>query len=168
MLLAMGAPPATTPVPVASPEAEAVLAAAEGLFSAMKARNYPAVWRGLSAKSQRVIVKGVRKALAKVKIEATDAQVRDDFARGGELARGYWDAYLVQFDPRSALEESKWDMGKVKKDEAEIVLLHKKSDHPAILKMFREDGAWKVGLDETFSPRSLPQLLGGGTDIQLK
>jgi len=162
----MAAPPATPPVPVASPEAEAVLSAAEGLFNAMKARDYPAVWRGLSAKSQKVIVKGVRKALARVRIEATDAQVRDDFARGGELARAYWDAYLVQFDPRSALEQSKWDMGAVKKDKAEIVLLHKKSDHPAILKMFREDGAWKVGLDETFSSRSLPQLFGGGPDPQ--
>jgi len=41
----------------------------------------------------------------------------------------------------------------VKKDRAEIVLRYRKSDHDAILKLFFEAGAWRVGLDETFSTR---------------
>jgi hypothetical protein len=38
-------------------------------------------------------------------------------------------------------------------DRAEILLTHHGATHPATLKMFREDGAWKVGLVETFWSR---------------
>ena len=137
-------------------QTDAILASADGVFNAMKAKDYPAIWRGLTLKSQKGIVKSVRKALDKTGIVNTDESVRDDFARGGELAQGYWGGYLVQFDPRSALDECTWNMGEIKKDKAEIILLHKKSENPAILKMYREAGAWKVGLDETFATRQMP------------
>ncbi len=68
-------------------------------------------------------------------------------------ATAYWGAYLNIFDPDSFLEHSKWDKVKANTKDAEIVLHHKKSEHPAILKLFKEDGAWKVGLEETFRPR---------------
>jgi hypothetical protein len=41
----------------------------------------------------------------------------------------------------------------VRKDRAEILLTHHGADHPATLKMFREDGGWKTGLVETFWSR---------------
>jgi uncharacterized protein involved in type VI secretion and phage assembly len=44
-------------------------------------------------------------------------------------------------------------MGPVQKNRAEIILRYQKSDHDALLKLFREEGLWKVGLDETFSTR---------------
>ena len=55
----------------------------------------------------------------------------------------------------TALEDSKWTMGKIKSREARIVLLHKKSEKPAVLKMFEEDGVWKFGLKESFGARSI-------------
>ena len=79
--------------------------------------------------------------------------VRSDFVAGGPIARDYWDAFLRRFDPDAALEHSRWEIGSVGKDRAEILLTHHGADHPATLKMFLEDGAWKVGLVETFWTR---------------
>jgi hypothetical protein len=44
-------------------------------------------------------------------------------------------------------------MGEIEKDKAEIILQYRKSEKPAILKMFKEDNEWKVGLDESFGAR---------------
>ena len=79
--------------------------------------------------------------------------VRRDFVAGGPIARDYWDAFLRRFDPDAALEHSRWEIGSVGKDRAEILLTHQGADHPATLKMFREDGGWKAGLVETFWSR---------------
>ncbi|MBP2684153.1 MAG: putative cytosolic protein, partial [Deltaproteobacteria bacterium] len=56
-------------------------------------------------------------------------------------------------DPDIALEHSRWEIGSVGKDRAEILLTHHGADHPARLQLFREDGGWKVGLVETFWSR---------------
>jgi len=106
-----------------------------------------------SAETRRNVVKSVGKALGKAGRDDTEEQIRTDFEKGGEIAREYWGAYLSQFDPTMVLKESRWTMGEIKKDRAEIAIRYKKSEHDAILKMFREGGAWKVGLDETFSTR---------------
>ena len=79
--------------------------------------------------------------------------VRRDFVAGGPIARDYWDAFLRRFDPDAALEHSRWEIGSVGKDRAEILLTHQGADHPATLKMLLEDGGWKVGLVETFWSR---------------
>jgi len=44
-------------------------------------------------------------------------------------------------------------MGAVKDKIALIILRYKKSKKPAILQMYKEEDTWKVGLEETFSPR---------------
>ena len=183
------------PAPAASPEdhpaVPAILARAESLFQSMKARDYPAIFAALSAKSRETIVEETSSALAAAakqtppgKPTAADAPhatpketpsgmagtgtpshapakapppdpeaVRGDFVAGGPIARDYWDAFLRRFDPDVALEQSRWEIGSVGKDRAEILLTHHGADHPATLKMFREDGGWKVGLVETFWPR---------------
>jgi hypothetical protein len=46
-------------------------------------------------------------------------------------------------------------MGKINKDTAEIYVQNKKSELPAILKMFKEDDVWKLGLEESFGARKL-------------
>lgn len=132
---------------------DSVLTAAETLFHNMSQAAYPALWTGLSAQSRKGIIQNVRKALAKAGVDFGEERIRQDFAAGGELARDYWTNYVLQFDPNLVLEESRWSMGALKKDTAEIIIRHKKSDRDAILKMFREEDAWKVGLDETFSTR---------------
>ncbi|GAB4235945.1 MAG: hypothetical protein OHK0028_12670 [Deltaproteobacteria bacterium] len=79
--------------------------------------------------------------------------VRNDFLAGGPIARDYWDAFLRRFDPDEPLEHSRWEMGPLKKDRAEVLLTRHGADHPARLMMYRENGAWKAGLVETFWSR---------------
>jgi hypothetical protein len=118
----------------------------------MKRRDYPAIFAALSAKSRETIVADTSSVLAKTPPPDPGA-VRGDFVAGGPIARDYWDAFLRRFDPDAALEHSRWEIGSVGKDRAEILLTHHGADHPAKLKMFREDGGWKAGLVETFWPR---------------
>jgi hypothetical protein len=133
-------------------EAE-ILNAAESVFLNMAKKDFPALWRGLSAETQRAIVRNVHKAVVKEGKTFTEEEVRAGLEKGGGLALDYWGGYLSRFDPKSILEESRWTFGEFKKDRAEILLRHKKSDYDAHLKMFREGGLWKVGLHETFSVR---------------
>jgi hypothetical protein len=134
-------------------DVDSVLTAAESVFQNMSKAAYPALWIGLSAQSRKSIIQNVRKALGKAGFDYAEERIRSDFAAGGELARDYWTNYILQFDPKMVLEESKWSLGQIKKDTAEIIIRYKKSDRDATLKMFREEGVWKVGLDETFSTR---------------
>lgn len=150
-------PPARAASPQDDPAVPAILASAESLFQSMKARDYPAIFAVLSAKSREKIVGETSSALAAApspKIPAPGPEaVRSDFIAGGPIARDYWDAFLRRFDPDAALEHSRWEIGSVGKDRAEILLTHRGADHPATLKMFREDGGWKAGLVETFWSR---------------
>jgi hypothetical protein len=165
--------PARAASPEDHPAVPAILARADSLFQSMKSRDYPAIFAALSAKSRETIVTETSAALAAAtrqappgKPSAADAPsappknpapgpeaVRGDFVAGGPIARDYWDAFLRRFDPDAALEHSRWEIGSVGKDRAEILLTHHGADRPATLKMFREDGGWKVGLVETFWSR---------------
>jgi len=80
-------------------------------------------------------------------------EVRRDSEEGGPLARNYWDAFLRRFDPDDALERSRWEMGPVKKDQAEVIITKHGAENPAVLVMRREEGSWKAGLVETFWTR---------------
>ncbi len=144
------------------PAVPAILARAESLFQSMKRRDYPAIFAALSAKSRETIVAETASALAAAGTPPrTPAMapppdpeaVRGDFIAGGPIARDYWDAFLRRFDPDAALEHSRWEIGSVGKDRAEILLTHHGADRPATLKMFLEDGGWKAGLVETFWSR---------------
>jgi len=134
---------------------EQILSAAENYFIHLKNKNYAAVWSVLSAKSQAKIIGDVRKENKKAGVETNDQALASDFAAGGVMAKAYWDNYLFVFNPDIALKECKWEIGKVGSGEAEIVLQYKKSEKPAVLKLFKEDNAWKLGLDESFGARSL-------------
>jgi len=166
-------PPARSASPEDHPAVPAILARAESLFQSMKNRDYSAIFAALSAKSREKIVAETSSALTaaarqtpkgtQTAAEAPHAssknpppgpeEVRSDFIAGGPIARDYWDAFLRRFDPDAALEHSRWEIGSVGKDRAEILLTHHGADHPATLKMFREDGDWKAGLVETFWSR---------------
>jgi hypothetical protein len=147
--------------PEVHPAVPAILDRAESLFLSMKARDYPAIFAALSAKSRETIVTETASALAAADAPSAPAKasppdpeaVRRDFVVGGPIARDYWDAFLRRFDPDAALEHSRWGIGSVGKDRAEILLTRYGADHPATLKMFLEDGGWKAGLVETFWSR---------------
>jgi len=71
------------------------------------------------------------------------------------LAKAYWNSYLNAFDPDRVLEQSKWDIGAMKKDKAEINILYKKSAKLSFLLIYMEGNVWEVGLEETFGSRNL-------------
>lgn len=144
---------ATVPPAVPAAASDDLLTAAESLFQNMAKRNYPALWDGLSDATQRSIARDVGRAVAKGGEGRDESEILADFAQGGPLARHYWSAYLGQFDPRTVLEESRWSLGVMGKDRAEIVLRYRKSRQDTILKLFHERGGWRVGLAESFSTR---------------
>jgi hypothetical protein len=127
-----------------------ILSSAESLFKAMQQKNYPKIWMFLTFKSKTIIVDDVWKAEEKVSKKHTKENIGKDFAAGDQLSRLYWNSYLEIFNPDFVLEESRWEMGKVEKDKAEIQIRYRKSEKPATLKMFKEEGKWVVGLEETF------------------
>lgn len=133
-----------------------ILQQAEGLFRYMRARDYPAIWALLSARSRETIVSDVERESGRLSAGPVDpGNIERDFARGGTIARAYWEGYLREFDPEAALRESRWEMGNIEGDSAEIRIIHEGADRPAVLRMVREEGVWKVGLIETFRPRPL-------------
>ena len=138
-------------------ELKNILFSAESLFKAMKGKDYPAIWKFLTIKSKSAIVKNVQKASAKVGVEYSKKQISADFGIGGPLSKAYWDSYLAEFDPDMVLEHSRWEMGITKNKKAAIIIHYEKSERPAILKLNKEEGIWKVGLEETFGARRILQ-----------
>ncbi|MBA4390247.1 MAG: hypothetical protein C0399_04840 [Syntrophus sp. (in: bacteria)] len=133
-----------------SNETDTILFTAESFFKTMKEGNYPKTWSILSEKSKSIIIDDVYKATGKAGASYTKEAIDKDFAIGGVLSVSYWTKYIENFDPDLVLEQSKWEMGKIERNRTEIIIHHKKAGKPAILKMFREGGVWKVGLEETF------------------
>jgi len=137
----------------------AVLTPAESFFKSLKGKDYTKIWTLLSQKSQETIVDEVFKEILKNQslqttvMEYSREQILADFKVGGSLSKSYWNSFLEYFNPDLVLDQSKWDIGTVKKDKAEISIQYKKSDNPAMLKMFKENNVWKVGLVETFWTR---------------
>ena len=128
-----------------------VIASAEGMFRAMKNRDYPAIWGVLTSVSRDTIVDDTRRETARSGgKEIPKAEIRRNFDASGPVARKYWDGFLERFDPDLALSLSLWEKGAIGADRAEILITYKTSEKPALLKLFREDGGWKVGLVESF------------------
>jgi len=128
-------------------ETDKILQVAESCFKAMKQKDYVGIWNTLSTKSKTTIAGDVFKRAAGT---YSKEQVVTDFSIGGLIARSYWNEYLFHFDPDTVLEQSKWEMGPIAKQGAEIILQYKKAEQPALLKMFKENDHWKVGLIESF------------------
>ncbi len=136
-------------------EEDSILSAAENLFIYMKNKEYVSIWNCLSVKSKQIIIDDVYTESKKAGFEYKKNELLNDFNSGGMLARAYWDSFLTVFDSNIALEQCKWEMGKIEKNEAEVILKYKKSDRPAILKMYKENNVWMIGLKESFGTRNL-------------
>jgi len=125
-------PPAWASSPEDHPAVPEILSRAESLFQVMKSRDYPAIFAVLSAKSRETIVAQTSASLAAAKMAVPGREaVRNDFVEGGPIAREYWDAFLRNFDPDSVLEHSRWEIGSVGKDRAEIHITHHGADNTA-------------------------------------
>lgn len=137
--------------PEYAPSVPAILSAAESLFELMKARDYPGLWRVLTEKSRESIVSETEEAIRKAgEPPVPKEQIREDFAAGGPTSRLYWDGFLRRFNPDAALNKSRWEIGTVEKDRAEVLITHPGADRPAVLRLYREGEGWKAGLAETF------------------
>jgi hypothetical protein len=134
-------------------DADALLTSAESLFKFMQQKNYSQIWKYLSQKSRDTIVQDTYKALKPIAGDYSEENIGKDFIGGGLLSSAYWNAFLNNFDPIMILEQSRWEIESIKSDKAEIKITYKKAENPAILKMFKEDGMWKVGLTESFWTR---------------
>jgi hypothetical protein len=142
------------------PEAEqdAILSSAESLFRAMNDRRYSDIWSHLTLESRSRITATVAKAISQAAALAekgkaySDEEISGDFRDGGTLSQAYWNSYLDTFNPDLALEQSAWTLANNDKVKAEIEIKYKKSDRPAVLRMYKQEGKWKVGLLETFPP----------------
>jgi hypothetical protein len=127
-----------------------ILTSTETVFMSMRESNYPEVWRNLSEFSKKTIIDETFKEIEKTQELISAERIRLDFEYGGPISISYWKGFLSNFNPRIVLEESRWEKGRLFVDRAELVLIHRLSDKPAILKLFHENGKWKVGLVETF------------------
>jgi len=117
----------------------------------MKNRDYPAIFSALSAKSRRTIVDDtIKAAVAAGDKPLPREEIAADFEAGGTIAQAYWNAFVRRFDPDDPLERGRWEIGEVGRERAVILITQKGATHPAALQMFLEEGAWKVGLVETF------------------
>jgi hypothetical protein len=132
---------------------DSILSSAENLFIYMKNKEYVSVWNCLSVKSKQIIIGDVYQESRKTGVEYKKNELLKDFNSGGMLAKAYWDSFLTAFDSNIALEQCKWEMGTIEKNYAEIILKNKQTSNPAILKMYKENNAWRAGLKESFGSR---------------
>ena len=134
-----------------TPAIPAILSAAESMFLAMKSRDYPVLWRLLTTKSRETILADTDNAIRRADGKPVLVEkLREDFASGGPIAGEYWEGFLRRFDPDDALEKSRWEIGTLEKNRAEVLITHRGADRPAVLQMYREANEWKAGLVETF------------------
>ena len=140
--------------PLITSDIDSALNAAESFFKAMESKDYQSIWSLLTERSKDVIIKDVIKAERdRGKPDLTKQGVGVDFSSGGPISRTYWNAFLDNFNPDAVLAQSKWEVGRFEKNRGEIAIRYRKSEGPAVLQMYKEQGLWKVGLVETFWSR---------------
>ena len=127
-------------------QANSVLDSANNFFVYMKNRKYKKIWGLLSNTSKKVIINSILKRSKKL----NQKTLTKNFKSGGPIAKAYWDAYLRYFNPDTVLNESQWGIVSIKEKTAVISIKYKKAPKPIYLKLFKENGKWKVGLAETF------------------
>ena len=132
-----------------------VLSTAETFFLSLKERHYPSAWRLMTEKSKDTIINDVYKTYKDMGGDTTREMIRDNFNKGGMIFVNYWNSFLRTFNPDMILDHSRWQIGYIMKDKAELTITYEKSERPVRLKMQQEKGDWKVGLVETFWSRKL-------------
>ncbi len=134
------------------------LNSAENFFMSLKSGDYRTSWRLLSQRSRETIVNDVYKTSKKMGVNIASQEIKSDFEKSGMISNSYWKAaFHDTFDPDIIIKESKWEMGVINKNRAEIIITHIKACHPAPahLKVLKEYDEWRVGLVETFWTRKL-------------
>ena len=131
-------------------EVAGLFSAARNFFRNIEKKDYTLVWDAITVKSRETIINTIYKNQKKTGVRFSREGIMKDFDNCGVICKSFWDAYFSTFDPELALEQSKWDIGSIKKNKAEILITHRSAESPAKLKMFKESGSWKIGFTETF------------------
>jgi len=130
-----------------------ILNRTEGFFTALKEKRFTEAWESLTARSRDTIIDEVYRDINKTKAKIGKEVVREEFDKKGNLFLIYWNAFVKDFDPNTVLEQSAWNMGEIKDNKATIILQYKRSEYPAELKIYKENGKWQFGLVESFWTR---------------
>lgn len=136
-----------------------ILSSAENFFISLKDREYNATWDLLSENSQKTIINDVYEVTRKVNGDINREDIIKDFNSRGKMFTHYWNSFHRSFDADMILEHSEWEMGFIRKEEAEIKITYNNSESPTILKMRKEQDSWKLGLAETFWQRKAMNFL---------
>ncbi|MCL4490447.1 MAG: hypothetical protein M1510_00870 [Nitrospirae bacterium] len=130
-----------------------ILGRTEGFFIALKEKRFADAWELLTVKSRDTVIDEVYRDINKTKAKIGKEVIREEFDKKGDLFLIYWNAFVKDFDPATVLEQSVWNMGKIKENKAIIILQYKKTEYPAELKIYKENGKWQFGLVESFWTR---------------
>ena len=136
-----------------------VLDSAEKFFISLEEGKYAISWELLSEKSHETIITDVYKNSKKMNGNIKRENIETDFKNRGIMFKSYWNAFAGNFDSNIILEDSRWEIGYILEDKAEILITYKKSEQPARLKMLKENNAWRIGLVETFWTRKYYEYL---------
>ncbi len=143
-----------SPVFASQRDHEVIVEVTERFFIYLKDKKYQQVFELLTTKSTRTIVKDVAKSISKTsKASIEEEEIFLDFRSGGPLAKAYWDAFAHQCDPDLALKESTWKVGKLKDNYGEVIVKYKTAEKPATIRLYKEEGTWRLGLVESFWAR---------------
>ncbi len=126
-----------------------ILESAERFFISLENGNYDTAWDLLSEKSREAITDDVYRASLEIEKNIKKDDIIKDFRSSGVIFSNYWRAFVNNLDIAMILEHSRWKMGYIKNNKAEILISHKRAE-PARLRMFNENNRWRVGLVETF------------------
>ena len=128
-----------------------VLAAAESFFIYLNDKDYKTAWSLLSERSCQVIIDDVYSASVKRSPEIDIENIARDFNMNGIIFNKYWTAFRANFDPDIVLNRRVWEFEEINSSNAIILL---KGSGVTKLKMFKEEGVWKIGFVETFWARN--------------
>lgn len=124
---------------------------ADRFFSLLEKKQFDQAWFILSGDSREKIISDVVASYKDSNLKAPDkVTLNKNFESCADICTAYWNGFLVNFRPEEVLLNSEWSISVVKKNYIEIQLINKKAAKPAILKMFKENNDWKLGLTESF------------------
>ncbi len=119
-------------------------------FENVKNRNFLGAWNILTEKSKKTIVSEVCKEIRKRDRNFSCKLVEEDFRKGGDLFRIYWDTYRKSLGNIDELiSQLKIEKVKIKGKKAEIKTVNSRGNEVKF-KIFKEDDTWKFGFVETF------------------
>ena len=130
-----------------------ILGVTEGFFIALKEKRFADAWDLLTAKSKDTIIDEVYRGINKTNTKIGKEVVKEEFDKKGELFKIFWDTFIKKFDADTVLEQSVWNVGKIKSDRAVLILRYKRSEYDSELQIYNEGGKWRFGLVESYWTR---------------